>query len=171
MQYEWDPPKAVLNLRKHGVSFDEAATVFLDQLAVSGTDPDHSLVESRYITLPLKCRVSENCLLCPTLIVQAAFASSVRVASLALRGICMKKAEHEMRAEYKRSDFANLERGKFLKEASKGTSVALIEPNLAKAFPTSEAVNEALRGLLALADETARITGRSKGAARKRVAV
>lgn len=50
MQYEWDPPKAVLNLRKHGVSFDEAATVFLDQLAVSGTDPDHSLGESRYIT-------------------------------------------------------------------------------------------------------------------------
>ena len=50
MQYEWDPPKAVLNLRKHGVSFDEAATVFLDQLAVSSTDPDHSLGESRYIT-------------------------------------------------------------------------------------------------------------------------
>ena len=50
MQYEWDSPKAELNLRKHGVSFDEAATVFLDQLAVSGTDPDHSLGESRYIT-------------------------------------------------------------------------------------------------------------------------
>ena len=49
MQYEWDPPKAALNLRKHGVSFDEAATVFLDQLAVSGADPDHSLGESRYI--------------------------------------------------------------------------------------------------------------------------
>jgi len=83
----------------------------------------------------------------------------------------MKKAEHEMRAEYKRSDFANLERGKFFKEASKGTSVALIEPNLAKAFPTSEAVNEALRSLLALVDETARITGRSKRTARKRAAV
>ena len=83
----------------------------------------------------------------------------------------MKKAENEMRAEYKRSDFAKLERGKFFKEASKGTSVALIEPNLAKAFPTSEAVNEALRGLLALADETARITGRSKRTTRKRAAV
>ena len=50
MQYEWDPPKAAHNLRKHGVSFDEAATVFLDQLAVSGADPDHSLGESRYVT-------------------------------------------------------------------------------------------------------------------------
>jgi hypothetical protein len=83
----------------------------------------------------------------------------------------MKKAEKGMRAEYKKSDFARLERGKFFKEASKGTSVALIEPKLARAFPTSEAVNEALRGLLALADETARITGRPRRGTRKRAAV
>jgi len=83
----------------------------------------------------------------------------------------MKKAEAEMRPEYKRSDFAKLERGKFFKESTKGTSVALIDPKLAKAFPTSEAVNEALRGLLTLADETARITGRSKQTARKRAAI
>ena len=83
----------------------------------------------------------------------------------------MKKAEGEMRAQYKRSDFGKLERGKFFKEVAKGTSVALIDPKLAKAFPTSEAVNEALRGLLVLADETARITGRSKRTARKRATV
>jgi len=83
----------------------------------------------------------------------------------------MKKAGTEMRAGYERSDFVKLERGKFVKKASKGTSVALIEPKLAKAFPTSEAVNEALRGLLALADETARITGRSKQTTRKRAAI
>ena len=83
----------------------------------------------------------------------------------------MKKVEGEMRTEYKRSDFGKLERGKFFKEVSKGTSVALIDPKLAKAFPTSEAVNQALRGLLALADETARITGRSKRSVRKRAAV
>lgn len=41
MEFEWDPPKAVANVRKHGVTFDEAATVFLDELAVSGADPDH----------------------------------------------------------------------------------------------------------------------------------
>ena len=83
----------------------------------------------------------------------------------------MKKVDEEMRAGYKRSDFGKLERGKFFKEVAKGTSVALIEPQLAKAFPTSEAVNEALRGLLALADETARITGRAKRTARKRPAI
>lgn len=60
----------------------------------------------------------------------------------------MKKVEPEMRAEYKCFDFSKLDRGKFFKAATKGTSVALMEPKLAKAFPTSEAVNEALRGLL-----------------------
>ena len=42
--------KAASNVRKHGVSFDEAGSVFLDPLAVSGPDPDHSVGESRYIT-------------------------------------------------------------------------------------------------------------------------
>lgn len=74
----------------------------------------------------------------------------------------MKKAEDELRSHYKRSDFAKLERGKFYKEAAKGTSVVLLDPDLAKAFPTSEAVNQALTGLLALTEQTARITGRAK---------
>lgn len=50
MEFEWDAPKAATNLKKHGVSFDEAASMFLDQIAVSGPDPDHSVGESRYIT-------------------------------------------------------------------------------------------------------------------------
>lgn len=50
MKFEWDPRKAEINLRKHGVSFDEAASVFLDRLALSGPDPEHSIGESRYIT-------------------------------------------------------------------------------------------------------------------------
>ena len=50
MKFEWDTVKAIANISKHSVSFDEAATVFLDQLALSGPDPDHSVGESRYIT-------------------------------------------------------------------------------------------------------------------------
>jgi uncharacterized protein len=50
LKFEWDPAKAASNVRKHGVSFDEAGSVFLDQLALSGSDPDHSVGESRYIT-------------------------------------------------------------------------------------------------------------------------
>lgn len=50
MKLEWTTAKAASNVRKHGVSFDEAGSVFLYPLAVSGPDPDHSIGESRYIT-------------------------------------------------------------------------------------------------------------------------
>lgn len=73
----------------------------------------------------------------------------------------MKRTEGDMRREYKRSDFSKLERGKFYAEVAKGTSVALLEPSIAKAFPTSRAVNEALSGLLELTKKTSRITRRS----------
>jgi hypothetical protein len=79
----------------------------------------------------------------------------------------MKKAKDEMRSEYKRSDFSKLERGKFYAEVAAGTSVALLEPAIAKAFPTSKAVNEALAGLLILAKKTSRVTRRSTRARAK----
>ena len=50
MNFEWDENKAEANLRKHGVSFDDACSVFLDPLALSGPDPEHSVGESRYIS-------------------------------------------------------------------------------------------------------------------------
>ena len=80
----------------------------------------------------------------------------------------MKKVKDEMRPEYKRSDFARLERGKFYTEVAKGTAVALLDPPIAKAFPTSKAVNDALHGLLALTEQTSRITMRSTGRRVKR---
>jgi uncharacterized DUF497 family protein len=49
MEFEWDPQKAAKNLRKHKVSFTEAATVFGNPLSVTVTDPDHSDREDRYI--------------------------------------------------------------------------------------------------------------------------
>lgn len=51
MIFEWDPEKAAGNLRKHGVSFQEAATVFEDAMSVTYFDPDHSTKESRYLTV------------------------------------------------------------------------------------------------------------------------
>jgi len=73
----------------------------------------------------------------------------------------MKKAKDEMRKAYKRSDFSKLERGRFYDEVHQGTSVALLDPTIAKAFPTSKAVNEALHGLLAIAEQASRITSPS----------
>jgi uncharacterized protein len=49
--YEWDPEKAKRNRRHHNVSFEEAATVFLDPLAMTYPDPDHSDEEDREITI------------------------------------------------------------------------------------------------------------------------
>jgi hypothetical protein len=51
MEFEWDPLKADRNLRKHGVSFHEAATVLEDSLAITYHDPDHSATEHRFITV------------------------------------------------------------------------------------------------------------------------
>ena len=50
MQFEWDPAKAAENLAKHGVSFEEASTVFRDTLSATGPDPDHSVGEERFVT-------------------------------------------------------------------------------------------------------------------------
>ncbi len=49
MRYEWDEDKAASNLAKHGVSFDEARTVFEDPLFLDYYDPDHSHDEHRFI--------------------------------------------------------------------------------------------------------------------------
>jgi uncharacterized DUF497 family protein len=48
---EWNPTKAVSNVDKHGVSFEEAAIVFLDPLSLTIADPDHSSGEERFITI------------------------------------------------------------------------------------------------------------------------
>jgi uncharacterized DUF497 family protein len=53
MRFEWDPRKAASNLAKHGVSFEEAASVFNDPLAYTFTDPDHSVGEERMLTFGL----------------------------------------------------------------------------------------------------------------------
>ncbi len=50
MDFEWDPEKAEGNERKHGVAFSDASTVFGDPLAVTFSDPDHSLDEHRFLT-------------------------------------------------------------------------------------------------------------------------
>jgi uncharacterized protein len=53
MQFEWNPDKANLNLKKHGVSFIEASTVFNDPLSMTFPDPDHSYGEERYVIIGL----------------------------------------------------------------------------------------------------------------------
>ena len=56
MLFEWDTEKAKQNLLKHGVSFEEAVTVFYDPLSATFDDPDHSVDEDRFITVGLSSR-------------------------------------------------------------------------------------------------------------------
>jgi hypothetical protein len=56
LRFEWGRAKAAENLRKHAVSFEEAATVFRDTLSATGRDPDHSVDEERYITFGMSAR-------------------------------------------------------------------------------------------------------------------
>ncbi len=50
LKFEWDTTKAIANLAKHGVSFEEAASIFGDSLAITFPDPDHSEEEYRMLT-------------------------------------------------------------------------------------------------------------------------
>jgi len=50
MKFEWDNKKSEVNLRKHQVAFEAAASIFADPLAITFNDPDHSIGEKRFIT-------------------------------------------------------------------------------------------------------------------------
>lgn len=86
----------------------------------------------------------------------------------------MKRVKSELndwlRPEYKRSDFGELVRGKYASRIRTSTNVIVLDPQVAKAFPNDEAVNDALRGLVKLARSSARLTPRSTRTARKRAA-
>jgi uncharacterized DUF497 family protein len=56
LTFEWDGKKADENLRKHGVSFEEAKTVFNDPFSVTICDPDHSSDEQRYVDIGLSLK-------------------------------------------------------------------------------------------------------------------
>lgn len=57
IRFAWDRVKAAVNLRKHGVSFEEASTVFADENARLKHDPDHSQAEDRFVLLGLSAKL------------------------------------------------------------------------------------------------------------------
>ena len=56
LEFEWDPRKPERNLKDHGVSFDEATTVFRDTLSITIADPDHSDSEDRFVDIGMSHR-------------------------------------------------------------------------------------------------------------------
>jgi hypothetical protein len=78
------------------------------------------------------------------------------------------KNSDDLRTEYKREDLGKGVRGKFLASYNKGTNLVLLNPEIAKAFSTSAAVNEALSGLLQLTKQTEKLTHHSDRVRQKR---
>ena len=58
LRFEWDAAKEKGNLRKHGISFEEARTAFFDEYAIQFFDPDHSEEEDRFILLGMSFKLS-----------------------------------------------------------------------------------------------------------------
>ena len=89
MRFEWDEAKSRENRRKHGVSFDEAQTVFLDENAVRFFDPDHSADEDRFLMLGISFRLR-------VLVVCHCF----RTADAVVRIISARKANKKEEVDY-----------------------------------------------------------------------
>ena len=81
-----------------------------------------------------------------------------------------RKAADELRPEYRRSDFGKLIRGKYAARVATETNVVVLEPDVAKAFRNSVAVNKALRSLLKVARSSRRLRVRSSRTTRKHTA-
>lgn len=88
-RFDWDPSKARENLRKHGVSFEEAQTVFDDEHALLVDDPDHSVGEQRFVLLGLSAPLRV------LLVVH-----SYREDDAVIRIISARKATRSERAQY-----------------------------------------------------------------------
>ena len=91
LRFEWDPKKATLNLRKHGVSFEDAQSVFSDENGLLIDDPDHSEEEDRFVLLGLSHSLR-------LLVVVHCYRSEGRV----IRIISARKADAQERSIYPR---------------------------------------------------------------------
>ena len=156
MNFEWDPVKARQNRRKHRVSFQEAATVFGDPLAITYPDPDHSIAEQRFITVGMS---STGRVL---MVAHADPSESIRIISARKRrrraneSTMKKKTEKrarrdELRREYHLSKLKGGVRGKYLARYRAGTNLVLLSPDVAEYFPDEQSVNAALRTLIHVA--------------------
>ena len=80
----------------------------------------------------------------------------------------MKKTKlDELRPEYQREHLGPGVRGKYFESYRKGTNLILLSPDVAKAFPTEDAVNDALRSLIQIARKSTGLKGGSTGRAKK----
>lgn len=146
LTFEWDANKARTNLSKHGMSFEEASTVFADARSLTIPDPLHSKAEDRFISLGTSHRGK---LLVVVHTEEATISASLARALRAGVNERLIKKRHEknneMSAEY---DFSSGVRGKHARRYAEGANVVVLEPDVAKVFTNSKAVNALLRRII-----------------------
>lgn len=152
MSFEWDEDKAGANLEKHGVSFEEAQTVFDDPLYVDFHDPEHSYEEHRCIILGESHR-GRYCWY-RTRKEAMSFVLLAQGRRRPRKEEIMKKVEtetaDELRPEY---DLRTLRVRRLGPGRKKFGNVIRLEPDVAEAFPDADSVNEALRFLIRVTKE------------------
>ncbi|HUI42699.1 MAG TPA: BrnT family toxin [Terriglobia bacterium] len=173
MTYERDPAKAVSNLRRHRVSFAEATSVFLDPGALTFADPDHSDGEQREVTIGYSRR--------QRVLFVAHCARGDRIRIISAREAARRErkqfaeqkgsapaVEDDLRPECDLAQLRGGVRGKYYRQASAGSNLVLIEPDLARTFPDDASVNRALRLLVSTASAATRSARRPKATVRRR---
>jgi uncharacterized DUF497 family protein len=121
--FAWDPQKATTNVAKHGVTFDEASTVFQDTLSATIGDPLHSEDEDRFVLIGHSHR------------------NRILVVVHTERGDRIRLVEY---------DFSEGVRGKYAKRYAEGTNVVVLDPDVAEYFRDHQAVNDSLRSLIGI---------------------
>lgn len=152
LSFEWDESKARTNLAKHDVSFEEATTVFADPLSLTIPDPairrPWPASSSSAIRTGTDCWLSDCWLSCTRsgsiISVSSAPGAQAGVNEETMKRASEKKAEPDIQPEY---DFSRGVRGQYARRYADGTNVVVLEPDVAKAFPSAEAVNRSLRAV------------------------
>ena len=155
MEFEWDDAKARINARRHGLSSDEASTVFHNALARIFPDTDHSNGEICEIIVG---HSALDRLLIASFTERAT--SRVRIMHAGLRGgkgrimkkesVPKKRRERgveDLRPEY-RFDYAKATPNRFAGRARKDTVVVLLAPDVARVFKDGASVNAVLRAVI-----------------------
>ena len=144
LTFEWDTNKAIRNLAKHGISFEESSTVFGDPRSLTIPDPVHSKLEERFVTIGASHRGKL------LVVVHTERGDNMRIISARVAdendGV-MKKVREKNNGMLREYDFSQGVRGKYARRYGRGTNVVVLEPDVAKAFPNAEAVNSSLRSL------------------------
>ncbi len=165
LRFEWNPRKATANLAMHGVSFDEALTVFADPLARIFDDEDHSLTECREIVIG-RSRMERLLLVSsPFAVMEFGFSArekpregSVRIMKKTSSRKKSRTSNSEMRREY-RFDYSKAKPNRFASRMKAGTVAIILDPDVAAVFDSSESVNALLRSVISALEPKARVGG------------